>query len=125
MAISFQDKFEQIFEEDVMSAGAPNQMEGRSSKFFVNKKIKYVWDALAFVKLKSIDETLMQGDFHKAGSGMGQYDVNDKLLEYGENVIKISVPPIMFLVLHEVGQAGDAAGLSIEFGLLAPLFCRP
>ena len=43
-----------------------------------------------------------QGDFHKAGSGMGQYDVNDKKVEYGENLIKISVPPIMFLILHEV-----------------------
>ena len=38
----------------------------------------------------------------KAGSGMGQYDVNDKKVEYGENLIKISVPPIMFLILHEV-----------------------
>ena len=33
---------------------------------------------------------------------MGQYDVNDKKVEYGENLIKISVPPIMFLILHEV-----------------------
>ena len=44
----------------------------------------------------------MQGDFHKAGSGMGQYDISDKRVEYGENLIKISVPPIMFLILHEV-----------------------
>ena len=37
--------------------------------YFVNKKIKYVWDeaTLVFVKLKSIDETMTQGDFHKVG----------------------------------------------------------
>ena len=37
--------------------------------YFVNKKIKYVWDeaTLVFVKLKSIDESMTQGDFHKVG----------------------------------------------------------
>ena len=37
-------------------------MGERRNQYFVNKKIKYVWDeaTLVFVKLKSIDESMMQ-----------------------------------------------------------------
>ncbi len=61
--VLLKDKFGQIFEEDVVvAARAP---------FFVNKKIKYVWDAEvgAFVKLTNIDEGMMQGAFHRCKVG--------------------------------------------------------
>ena len=37
-------------------------MGERRNQYFVNKKIKYVWDeaTLVFLKLKSIDESMMQ-----------------------------------------------------------------
>ncbi len=35
--------------------------------FFINKKIKYVWEPslMMFVKLKPLDSDMRQGDFHK------------------------------------------------------------
>ena len=59
---TFQDKFNQIFEEDVLSTTSSYTMGDRRNQYFVNKKIKYVWDeaTLVFVKLKSIDESMMQ-----------------------------------------------------------------
>ena len=49
------------------SATSSYTMGERRNQYFVNKKIKYVWDeaTLVFVKLKSIDESMTQGDFHK------------------------------------------------------------
>ena len=53
------DKFEQIFEEDVVSRSAQAETSSFVSTgalFFVNKKIKYIWDATArtYVKLKNL-----------------------------------------------------------------------
>ena len=44
------------------SATSSYTMGERRNQYFVNKKIKYVWDeaTLVFVKLKSIDEGMMQ-----------------------------------------------------------------
>ena len=45
-----------------MSTTSSYTVEERRNQYFVNKKIKYVWDdaTLVFVKLKSIDESMMQ-----------------------------------------------------------------
>ncbi|XP_023320447.1 probable cation-transporting ATPase 13A3 [Eurytemora carolleeae] len=68
------DNFEQVFEEDVIWVG-------ERPSYFVNKKIKYVWSETGetFQKLKTIQIIEM----------------------YGDNLIKISVPPILYLVIHE------------------------
>lgn len=60
-SLSIQDKFEQIFEEDVIrpsnnsTSGSHSGTTNRSF-YFVNKKIKYVWDSSMkmFTKLKSL-----------------------------------------------------------------------
>lgn len=97
--VLLKDKFEQIFEEDVVSG----RQNGQSSRYFVNKKIKYVWDfaTKSFVKLTNIDESMTQGDFHKCKEGLGNLTVTDRLQVYGQNLIKISVPPVLYLVFHE------------------------
>ena len=47
---------------------------------------------------------MRQCEFHKCKEGLGQLTVNDRLTEYGANFIKISVPPVLYLVFHEVGS---------------------
>ena len=93
--VLLKDKFNQIFEEDVMlGAGA--------RRFFTNKKIKYIWEGDGFGKLKNMDESMRQADFHKhKREGLGHLTVTDRVQEYGENLIKISVPPILYLLFHE------------------------
>ena len=76
-----------------------------NTKHFVNKKIKYVWDggARTFTKLRNVDEFMRQGDFYRgADQGLDRMGVADRIQEYGENMIKISVPPVLYLVFHEV-----------------------
>ena len=71
---------------------------------FSNKKITYVWSVTAggFEKQQHIDENMKQSQFHKCKEGLGQLTVADRLQEYGENIIRISVPGVIFLVFHEV-----------------------
>ena len=56
-----------------------------------------------FEKQPHIDDNMTQAQFHKCKEGLGQLTVTDRLQEYGENMIKISVPGVVFLVFHEVG----------------------
>ena len=71
---------------------------------FHNKKIKYVWNShdSSFEKQPHIDENMKQSQFHKCKEGLGQLTVADRLQEYGENLIRISVPSVVYLVFHEV-----------------------
>ena len=84
--------------------------QGQSSRYcenmyFSNKKITYVWNVELgnFEKQPHIDDNMTQAQFHKCKEGLGQLTVTDRLQEYGENMIKISVPGVVFLVFHEVG----------------------
>ena len=72
--------------------------------FFTNKKITYVWSVHdgGFEKQPHIDENMKQSHFHKCKEGLGQLTVADRLQEYGENIIRISVPGVIFLLFHEV-----------------------
>ena len=83
--------------------------QGQSSRYcenmyFSNKKITYVWNVELgnFEKQPHIDDNMTQAQFHKCKEGLGQLTVTDRLQEYGENMIKISVPGVVFLVFHEV-----------------------
>jgi len=93
-------KFDQVFEEAVVRENYPNQKG--VDLYFVNKKNKYIWDESIqmFRKLRNIDESLNQADFFKM-QGLSPQEVTERLREYGENVIKISVPPVLHLVIHE------------------------
>merc|ERR1719412_648241 len=85
---------QQVHEESVIRL--------QSELFFINKKNKYVWDETVqlFRKLRNIDEGLNQSDFFKM-QGLSGSEVRARMLEYGENLIKISVPPVLHLVIHE------------------------
>merc|ERR1712012_250246 len=85
---------QQVHEESVIRL--------QSELFFINKKNKYVWDETVqlFRKLRNIDEGLNQSDFFKM-QGLSSSEVRARILEYGENFIKISVPPVLHLVIHE------------------------
>ena len=52
--------------------------------------------------MTNIDETMRESDFHKRSKGLNEMKVADRLQEFGPNFIKISVPPILYLVFHEV-----------------------
>ena len=47
---------------------------------------------------------MKQSEFHKAREGLTDLSVNDRLETYGTNFIKISVPPILYLLFHEVSS---------------------
>ena len=51
--------------------------------------------------MTNIDEHMLQSDFHRRKDGLVTQTVNDRCQEYGTNFIKISVPPILYLVFHE------------------------
>jgi len=109
--ILLKDKFYQIFEEDVVKGNVAVIRKSGDGEFedmemnmhFVNKKIKYVWDAnlQTYRKMTNIDETMRESDFHKRSKGLNEMKVADRLQEFGPNFIKISVPPILYLVFHE------------------------
>ena len=109
--VLLKDKFHQIFEEDVVkgsnavicSRGDGDFEDNEIGLFFVNKKIKYVWDSnlMTYRKLTNIDEHMLQSDFHRRSKGLNELKVADRHQEFGPNFIKISVPPILYLVFHE------------------------
>ena len=94
-----QDKYGQIFAEQVHRRDAYSE-----NMHFLNKKIKYVWNThdSSYEKQPHIDENMKQSQFHKCKEGLGQLTVADRLQEYGENLIRISVPGVLYLVFHEV-----------------------
>lgn len=96
----WQDPYGQIFEEDVLRGSS-------RKRYFVNKKIVYVWnpEIRNFEKLRNIDENMKQSEFHKCKEGLGQLTVADRFQEYGDNFIKVSVPSVLYLLLHEVSCA--------------------
>jgi len=91
-------RFNQVFEEDLVK----EQSGSKIDLFFINKKNKYVWDDTLdmFRKLRNVDEGMNQADFF-AVEGLEGSEVKHRLKEYGENIIKISVPPVLHLVIHE------------------------
>jgi len=105
--ILLKDKFHQIFEEDVVQENIyieGNGFEERKNTWhFVNKKIKYVWDPNQgnYRKLRNLDEHMLASDFHKRNKGLTDNKVQDRVQEFGANFIKISVPPILYLLFHE------------------------
>ena len=98
-----QDKFGQIFAEIVQRPGGVTDVYCENM-YFTNKKIIYVWNVASgsFEKQLHIDENMKQSHFHKCKEGLGQLTVADRLQEYGENLIRISVPGVLYLVFHEV-----------------------
>ena len=109
-------KFGQIFEENIIREKSQNS--GEVDLYFINKKNKYIWDEgiQMFRKLTNIDETLNQSDFYKM-QGLSPNDVRERLRvslcplslvliisfqRFGSNIIKISVPPVIHLIIHEV-----------------------
>ena len=53
-------------------------------------------------KLRNLDEHMLASDFHKRNKGLTDNKVQDRVQEFGANFIKISVPPILYLLIHEV-----------------------
>ena len=68
--------------------------------FFCSKSLLFPFQT--YTKLTAIDEHMKQSEFHKAREGLTDLSVNDRLETYGTNFIKISVPPILYLLVHEV-----------------------
>ena len=66
-------------------------------------------------KMTNIDETMRESDFHKRSKGLNEMKVADRLQEFGPNFIKISVPPILYLVFHEVIYAPSTFNLQIYY----------
>ena len=70
----------------------------RKKAHFNNLHIYYFQ---CFCKMTNVDEHMLQSDFHRRKDGLVTQTVNDRCQEYGNNFIKISVPPILYLVFHE------------------------
>lgn len=93
-------KFGQVFEENVLREKGTQC--GKNDLYFINKKNKYIWDdsIQMFRKLRNVDETFNQSDFYKM-HGLSPNEVKERLMTFGENIIKISVPPVLHLIIHE------------------------
>ena len=94
-------KFGQVFEENVIQEKGPHS--NTADLYFINKKNKYIWDESIqmFRKLRNVDETLNQNDFYKM-HGLSPNEVKERMKTFGTNIIKISVPPVLHLIIHEV-----------------------
>ena len=94
-------KFGQVFEENVIQEKGPHS--NTADLYFINKKNKYIWDESIqmFRKLRNVDETLNQSDFYKM-HGLSPNEVKERMKTFGTNIIKISVPPVLHLIIHEV-----------------------
>ena len=94
-------KFGQVFEENVVQEKGC----GKADLYFINKKNKYIWDdsIQMFRKLRNVDETFNQSDFYKM-HGLSPNEVKERIKTFGENIIKISVPPVLHLIIHEVDE---------------------
>ena len=64
--------------------------------------------------MTNIDETMRESDFHKRSKGLNEMKVADRLQEFGPNFIKISVPPILYLVFHEVNIPSTIVHQSVK-----------
>ena len=99
-------KFSQVFEENVIQEKGPHS--NKADLYFINKKNKYIWDESIqmFRKLRNVDETLNQSDFFKM-HGLSPNEVKERMKTFGTNIIKISVPPVLHLIIHEVMGSKD------------------
>ena len=127
-------KFGQIFEENIV-----REKSGQCGEdlYFINKKNKYIWDERIqmFRKLTNIDQTLNQSDFYKM-HGLNPTDVRERMRvstmkisvmtliilfqTFGANIIKISVPPVLHLIIHEV----SSQSLSTSRDCIFSIVCR-
>jgi hypothetical protein len=62
---------------------------------------------------------MKQSELHKCKEGLGELTVTDRLQEYGHNFIKISVPPVMYLLFHEVSHAAHSKKNTTGFHFLS------
>ena len=75
-------------------------------------------------KLRNLDEHMLASDFHKRNKGLTDNKVQDRVQEFGANFIKISVPPILYLLFHEVLFPLPSARASFKMKILRLFFYR-
>ncbi|XP_052082526.1 polyamine-transporting ATPase 13A3-like isoform X6 [Mytilus californianus] len=78
-------------------------MEQSLIRFFITKKVKYVWNTSSqeFEKAKGLDHSTRCSYFHEA-SGLSHLEQSQRRHVYGSNSIQIHVTPIITLLFKEV-----------------------
>ena len=91
------DKYKQNFVEKIRSTRMQN------SKYFMNKKVKYVWnnEMQNFEKLKGLEHNTPVNYFTKC-TGLTEKEQAEKRLIYGENSIRLHLTPLYVLFFRDV-----------------------
>ena len=124
--ILLQDKYKQYFVEKIESLNDINKnnliniqqlnrikeledinnennllIKNRSIKYFINKKLKYIYINDKFERLKGLEEDYSFDYFqHHTGLDVNEYDFKRTI--YGLNSIKVSITPLMKTLINEI-----------------------
>ncbi|KAI9554376.1 hypothetical protein GHT06_019648 [Daphnia sinensis] len=103
--ILVKDSFGVFYEEDAQEERCGPILQPKT-RFFVNKKVKYVWniETLEFTRLQCYDANIECQSFHENPDGLNMQNVNERQQKYGANFIRITVRPVYRLILKEISN---------------------
>lgn len=80
------------------------QMPNLSYRYFIHKKIKYIWndEYQHFCKLKGLDQEKCSILYSQVVDGASTTEAQKKLILFGRNSIDIEVLPIWRLIFNEI-----------------------
>ncbi|XP_042227487.1 polyamine-transporting ATPase 13A2-like isoform X1 [Homarus americanus] len=94
------DIYHQLWEEEVVREASEGQ---ETCVYFVNKKIKYVWDdaTCTFIMLKPLDHRATFKTFHQVSAGLDGDTARRRRSLFGENFMKIEVLSVRQLLIQQ------------------------
>ncbi|XP_042868146.1 polyamine-transporting ATPase 13A3-like isoform X2 [Penaeus japonicus] len=99
------DIYDQLWEEEVVreEVQVDGQKGTHSRVYFINKKIKYVWDeaTCTFVRLRPLEHGTTFNTFHRQSSGLSEPTAKAKKTLFGENFMKIEILSIWQLIVQQ------------------------
>ncbi|XP_063597284.1 probable cation-transporting ATPase 13A4 [Penaeus indicus] len=99
------DMYNQLWEEEVVREEVPTEdQKGTQSRvYFINKKIKYVWDeaTCTFVRLRPLEHGTTFNTFHRQSEGLSEPTAKAKKTLFGENFMKIEILSIWQLIVQQ------------------------
>ncbi|XP_069998988.1 polyamine-transporting ATPase 13A3-like isoform X2 [Penaeus vannamei] len=99
------DMYDQLWEEKVVreEVATEDQKGTQSRVYFINKKIKYVWDeaTCTFVRLRPLEHGTTFNTFHRQSGGLSEPAAKAKKALFGENFMKIEILSIWQLIVQQ------------------------
>ncbi|XP_047491814.1 probable cation-transporting ATPase 13A4 isoform X6 [Penaeus chinensis] len=99
------DMYDQLWEEEVVreEVQTEDQKGTQSRVYFINKKIKYVWDeaTCTFVRLRPLEHGTTFNTFHRQSEGLSEPTAKARKALFGENFMKIEILSIWQLIVQQ------------------------